>query len=65
MDEKDIATEIKRCCDSPYYFATRYLLIDGKPFTTHLSEEDFDLAVKKAALQPDFDPWKGRRVTQL
>lgn len=34
--------EIERCKTSPYYFATKYLQINGKPFTTHLNEKDFN-----------------------
>lgn len=34
--------EIEKCQKSPYYFATTYLTVNGKPFKTHLSEESFN-----------------------
>lgn len=43
MTPKDIVkVEIARCNRSPYYFATKYLRINGKPFTTLLSEKEFN-----------------------
>lgn len=40
--EEKIIEEIRKCRESPYYFATTYLQIDGKPFTTGLTEEEFN-----------------------
>ena len=34
--------EFSKCNNNPYYFATKYLTINGKPFTTRLKEEDFN-----------------------
>jgi len=39
--------EIEKCKKSPFYFATKYLVIKDKngikhPFTTRLSENDFN-----------------------
>lgn len=34
--------ELKKCKASPYYFATTYILINGKPFETALSETEFN-----------------------
>lgn len=34
-------------CKNPYYFATKYLRIDGKPFTTYLNEEQFNKIIEK------------------
>ena len=34
--------EIRKCIDSPYYFATKYLVVNGKPFETPLSEKAFN-----------------------
>ena len=34
--------EIVKCRDNPYYFATNYLTVNGKPFTTPLSEKAFN-----------------------
>ncbi len=39
--------EYNKCKDNPYYFATKYLKIDNKPFTTHLNEEQFNSIIKK------------------
>lgn len=38
----DIKTEIEKCNKSPYYFATKYLTVNGKPFETRLSEKIFN-----------------------
>ena len=34
--------ELEKCKKSPYYFATKYLTVNGKPFTTLHSEEEFN-----------------------
>lgn len=34
--------EMKKCIDSPYYFATTYLTVNGMPFTTLYTEEEFN-----------------------
>lgn len=34
--------EIKKCKESPYYYATKYLSVNGKPFKTRLTEEEFN-----------------------
>jgi hypothetical protein len=34
--------EERKCNESPYYFYTTYLKIDGEPPHTMLSEEEFD-----------------------
>jgi hypothetical protein len=34
--------EILKCKANPYYFATKYMVINGKPFSTSLSEKDFN-----------------------
>lgn len=39
---QDSKEEIERCKNSPYYYATKYLTVNGKPFTTRLNEEDFN-----------------------
>jgi hypothetical protein len=41
---KDIAThlEYKKCVESPYYYATTYLKVNRKPFTTHYTEKEFN-----------------------
>lgn len=47
MEAEITAEEIKKCKESPYYFATKYLLINGKPFTTRLNEVEFNKQVKQ------------------
>ena len=46
----ELEEEYKKCIDSPYYFATRYLKLNysGKTvnFTTPLSEEEFNKQFK-------------------
>lgn len=50
MTDKEIAEEIKKCRESPYYFATTYLTktypIQGgmktEAFSTNLTEEEFN-----------------------
>lgn len=34
--------ELIKCKESPYYYATTYLQINGKPFTTILTEDEFN-----------------------
>lgn len=38
--------EIIKCRENPYYFATKYLTVNGKPFTTLLTEQEFNKQVK-------------------
>jgi len=35
-------SEIDKCKASPYYFYTHYFMINGKPATTTISEEEFN-----------------------
>lgn len=37
-----IEDELDKCINSPWYFATSYLVVDGEKFSTHLSEEEFN-----------------------
>ncbi len=34
--------EMKKCSDSPYYFATKYMNVGGEKFTTKYSEKEFN-----------------------
>lgn len=43
---KAIKEELDKCKDNPYYFATRYLTVNGKPFTTGLREHQFNAMFK-------------------
>jgi hypothetical protein len=50
MKQDEILTEIQKCKESPYYFATKYLTVKNNvgeyvPFTTSLSEEEFNIMV--------------------
>jgi hypothetical protein len=52
MTPQEIQEEILKCKQSPYYFVTKYLTVKnhrGKsvPFTTLLSEEEFNKMFKK------------------
>jgi hypothetical protein len=40
--EMEIKNELEKCKKSPYYFYTTYWLINGRPATTLLSEEEFN-----------------------
>ena len=47
MTQEEILAEIQKCINSPYYFATKYLTVRNHnneiiPFTTPLSEEEFN-----------------------
>jgi hypothetical protein len=46
IESLSIQSEYDKCMNSPYYFATRYIVIhtnEGNiPFTTHLTEEEFN-----------------------
>lgn len=52
MKPEEIAKEIQKCKDNPYYFATTYLTIKAKnsnetiPFRTLLSEKEFNDLIK-------------------
>lgn len=41
-----IKEEIEKCKSSPFYFATNYWVVDGKKFTTFLTEEEFNKQFK-------------------
>lgn len=56
-EQEEILQEIQKCKDSPYYFVTKYCTVKTgqynmmgeeivKPFTTHLTEEEFNNIVK-------------------
>jgi len=34
--------EWNRCKESPYHFATKYMKVNGEPYTTNLTEEQFN-----------------------
>lgn len=40
--QEQLDLEYKRCLDSPYYYCTNYLKINGKKFTTIETEENFN-----------------------
>lgn len=42
MNEEQIKEEYQKCKDSPYYFATTYLMVNGEKFSTHLTEAEFN-----------------------
>ena len=51
MTQEEILKEIKKCKDSPYYFATKYLIVKNHnnqsiPFITALTEEQFNKIFK-------------------
>jgi len=53
--------EYNKCRNSPYYFMTKYMTVNGKPFTTELTEEEFNKKVKiYKELTKDFVVVKGR-----
>ena len=51
MTQEEILKEIKRCNDSPYYFAIKYIKVKNHrdkdvPYRTILSEEEFNQMFK-------------------
>ena len=47
MTPEEILSEMQKCINSPYYFATKYLTVRNRnneivPFTAPLSEEEFN-----------------------
>lgn len=46
LTKLDWERELEKCKSSMYYFATTYLKVNEKPFTTLLSEEDFNNTFK-------------------
>jgi hypothetical protein len=41
-EQQNWEAELKKCMESPYYYMTSYVIIDGKPFITCLTEEEFN-----------------------
>jgi len=41
--EKD---ELIKCIESPYHFFTTYILVNGEPIHTYLTEEEFNKIFK-------------------
>lgn len=39
--------ELNKCKTNPYYFATKYLTINGENFTTSLTEDEFNKKCNK------------------
>jgi len=53
MTQEEILAEIQKCRNSPHYFATKYLTVQNYkkepvPFTTRLTEEEFNKMVNSA-----------------
>lgn len=42
MTKAEILEELAKCQTSPYYFMTHYWKVDGKLFTTLLTEDEFN-----------------------
>jgi hypothetical protein len=42
LTEEEQQAEWEKCVASPYYFATKYLTLEGKPFTTQLTEVEYN-----------------------
>jgi hypothetical protein len=42
-----ITEEMEKCKNSPYYFATKYIMIGGVPFRTYMDEDTFNGLFKK------------------
>lgn len=41
IDDK-VMNEVEKCKSDPYYFATTYLTINGKKYTTPLTRDEFN-----------------------
>lgn len=54
--------EYDKCKDSPYYFATKYLVVNGKPFTTRYTEDEFNkiINMKDPIVQKVIEKFKER-----
>ena len=44
---KEDKEEYERCIKSPWYFATKYLRVNGKVYTTPFDEEEFNRRFKE------------------
>ena len=42
-EDQALKREFNKCKSNPYYFATKYLTINGEPFVTNLSEKAFNM----------------------
>jgi len=40
--ESGSTEELNKCLASPYYYAMNYLTLNGKPFKTNLTEEEYN-----------------------
>lgn len=45
-EEPKQGSEFDKCIQSPYYFMTTYWTVNGMPFTTPMSEEEFNKHIK-------------------
>ena len=43
---EEIKLEIEKCKPNPYYFATKYIKVNGEKFFTPLTEEQFNIVFK-------------------
>jgi len=43
MIDQNKLEELQKCMDSPYYFFTNHMLVNGEPIHTFLTEEEFNL----------------------
>lgn len=58
--------EMEKCAKNVYYFATNYMTVGDKPYTTELSEEDFNKKfneLKSGELSFIIDKNRRRKVT--
>jgi len=60
MEQEDWELGLIKCRENPYYFATTYLVVDGKPFTTPMTELAFNDYFNKLSVIPD-----GRRTKKI
>ncbi len=62
--DEETFQEIKKCKESPYYFATNYLIVDGRKFITTLSEKQFNELCEKVASGKHIIVGRNRRSLQ-
>lgn len=48
MVESNKLEELQKCIDSPYYFFTTYLRVNGELIHTYLTEQEFNLIYKQS-----------------
>jgi hypothetical protein len=59
-----VAEELEMCKSNPYYFAKKYMKINGNPFETMISEDDFNLYFRQYEKLPKHQDFIKKRLSE-